>query len=279
MNSCALPARNRTGDRLCPALEDAMHELGEKDRHAVLLRFFQKKSLKEVGLALGLGENGARMRVERAVEKLRAASGAASCHWTLRAEKTAFADRCGALDVRAAGSNLSGAGLVLPGRAPGSNLPRLPMSGGACGPHLTRAVVARRALPWNDACSRRSAHRVGLFHAPPHLRALRASVVSGRCLHPSTVPATHGLASSPATDLSTFPPNLARNLPILLRTSEAGVNHSGVCATGRLGRCGAPRGTSGGTSRSRPVCSNRPCEGRARGGGLFQRNHTLRCGP
>src|SRR5204862_4713392 len=53
-------------------LEDAMHELGEKDRLAVLLRFFQNKSLKEVGLVLGLSENAARMRVERALDKLRA---------------------------------------------------------------------------------------------------------------------------------------------------------------------------------------------------------------
>jgi len=60
-------------DHLRPVLEDAMHELGEKDRHAVLLRFFQNKSLKEVGMALGLGENAARMRVDRALEKLRAA--------------------------------------------------------------------------------------------------------------------------------------------------------------------------------------------------------------
>ena len=57
---------------LRPVLEDAMHELGEKDRHVVLLRFFQNKSLKEVGMVLGLGENAARMRVERALEKLRA---------------------------------------------------------------------------------------------------------------------------------------------------------------------------------------------------------------
>ena len=57
---------------LGPVLEEAMHELGEKDRLAVLLRFFQDKSLKEVGLALGLSENAARMRVERALDKLRA---------------------------------------------------------------------------------------------------------------------------------------------------------------------------------------------------------------
>ena len=59
-------------EQLRPVLEDAMDELGEKDRHAVLLRFFQNKSLRDVGLALDMGENAARMRVERALEKLRA---------------------------------------------------------------------------------------------------------------------------------------------------------------------------------------------------------------
>ena len=57
--------------RLRPVLEDAMHELGEKDRFALLLRFFQNKTLKEVGSALDLNENAARMRVERALDKLR----------------------------------------------------------------------------------------------------------------------------------------------------------------------------------------------------------------
>ena len=60
-------------EHLRPVLEDVMHELGETDRHAVLLRFFQNKSLRDVGLALDMGENAARMRVDRALEKLRAA--------------------------------------------------------------------------------------------------------------------------------------------------------------------------------------------------------------
>ena len=57
--------------RLRPVLEDAMHELDEKDRHALLLRFFQNRSLKEVGAVLNLTDNAARMRVERALDKLR----------------------------------------------------------------------------------------------------------------------------------------------------------------------------------------------------------------
>src|SRR2546427_94596 len=44
-----------------PVLDDAMHELSEVDRTAVVLRFFEDRSLKEVGLALGLNENAARM--------------------------------------------------------------------------------------------------------------------------------------------------------------------------------------------------------------------------
>ena len=52
-------------------IEDAMGELDDKDRHAVLLRYFQNKSLIEVGVALNLTDNAARMRVERALDKLR----------------------------------------------------------------------------------------------------------------------------------------------------------------------------------------------------------------
>lgn len=54
-----------------PVLDEAMQELGEKDREAVILRFFQSKPLSEVGTALRLNENAARMRVDRALEKLR----------------------------------------------------------------------------------------------------------------------------------------------------------------------------------------------------------------
>ncbi len=58
-------------DKLRPVLDEAMHELKEADREAVLLRFFEKRPLIEVGARLGLSENAARMRVERALEKLR----------------------------------------------------------------------------------------------------------------------------------------------------------------------------------------------------------------
>lgn len=54
-----------------PVIDEAMSELNERDRHAVLLRFFEGRSFAEVGADLQLNENAARMRVERALDKLR----------------------------------------------------------------------------------------------------------------------------------------------------------------------------------------------------------------
>ncbi|HTI70270.1 MAG TPA: sigma-70 family RNA polymerase sigma factor [Candidatus Limnocylindria bacterium] len=58
--------------QLRSVLDDAMHELNEKDRQVLLVRYFEQQPLAHVGSGLGLGENAARMRVARALEKLRA---------------------------------------------------------------------------------------------------------------------------------------------------------------------------------------------------------------
>jgi RNA polymerase sigma factor (sigma-70 family) len=55
-----------------PVLDDVMHELNDLDRSAVVLRFFEGRSLRDIGLAIGLNEDAARKRVDRALEKLRA---------------------------------------------------------------------------------------------------------------------------------------------------------------------------------------------------------------
>ena len=63
--------------QIAPVLEAAMDGLGERDRHAVLLRYFEQRTLAEVGAALGMSEDGARLRVNRALDKLRAKLGKA----------------------------------------------------------------------------------------------------------------------------------------------------------------------------------------------------------
>jgi len=62
---------NDLWDQLEPVLHAALDALGRQEREAVLLRFFDERSLKETGAALGLSEDAARMRVTRAVEKMR----------------------------------------------------------------------------------------------------------------------------------------------------------------------------------------------------------------
>ena len=57
--------------QIAPLLDDALARLGQKDHDALVLRFFENKSLGEVGVAIGASEDTARMRVNRALEKLR----------------------------------------------------------------------------------------------------------------------------------------------------------------------------------------------------------------
>lgn len=56
---------------ITPLLDEALVQLGEKDRQAVVLHFFEKKTFAEVGDFLGLSEDTARKRTNRALEKLR----------------------------------------------------------------------------------------------------------------------------------------------------------------------------------------------------------------
>ncbi len=58
-------------ERLRPVIDDALCALSERDREAVLLRFFESRPFAEVGAKFLLSEDAARMRMERALEKLR----------------------------------------------------------------------------------------------------------------------------------------------------------------------------------------------------------------
>ena len=58
--------------QLAPLLDDALAELGETDRTALVLRFFENKTAREIAGALRMEEAAAQKRVARALEKLRA---------------------------------------------------------------------------------------------------------------------------------------------------------------------------------------------------------------
>lgn len=58
-------------ERLRPELDSVMDELNETDRNAVLLRFFENRTYADIGTSFRISEDAARMRVDRALEKLR----------------------------------------------------------------------------------------------------------------------------------------------------------------------------------------------------------------
>jgi RNA polymerase sigma factor (sigma-70 family) len=65
---------DNTGERyqeVAPALNDVIDSLREKERNAIVLRYLQGKSYREVAVALGGSEEAAQMRVSRGLEKMR----------------------------------------------------------------------------------------------------------------------------------------------------------------------------------------------------------------
>ena len=58
-------------EHIAPHLDEALSELSEPDRDAVLLRYFKNHDLRTVGATLGISDDAAQKRVSRAVERLR----------------------------------------------------------------------------------------------------------------------------------------------------------------------------------------------------------------
>jgi RNA polymerase sigma factor (sigma-70 family) len=71
MEVTAMSSNTSDWTHIEPMLDEAMESLGERDRSAILLRFFEDKSLREIGAALGTSEDAAQKRVSRALEQLR----------------------------------------------------------------------------------------------------------------------------------------------------------------------------------------------------------------
>lgn len=82
-------------DRLRPDLDRLMFELNERDRDALVLRFFDDLPFADIGLRLRLTENAARMRVERALDKMRCALARRGVNSTTAALAVALTNQAG----------------------------------------------------------------------------------------------------------------------------------------------------------------------------------------
>jgi hypothetical protein len=68
----SLEAAAEEWKEIAPLLDAELNRLKRVDRDALVLRYFQDRSFAEIGVELGLTEDAARMRVGRALERLRA---------------------------------------------------------------------------------------------------------------------------------------------------------------------------------------------------------------
>ena len=117
MNELFFPTHSDAGpaeewERLRPVIDDALHALGDRDREAVLLRFFEGRAFAEVGAKLLLSEDAARMRVDRALEKLRAALVRRGITSTTAALGVALANQAAATVPVGVAASVTGAALV-----------------------------------------------------------------------------------------------------------------------------------------------------------------------
>jgi len=71
MQSTLNESGSETWLKIAPLLDEAVSGLREKDRRAILLRFYEGRNLREVGTVLNTSEVAAEKRVSRALEKLR----------------------------------------------------------------------------------------------------------------------------------------------------------------------------------------------------------------
>src|SRR5262249_5465953 len=71
MNELLATKTDTPWERIAPHLDAALGELNDLDRDAVLLRYFERKSAREMAQMLGVSDEAAQKRVSRAVERLR----------------------------------------------------------------------------------------------------------------------------------------------------------------------------------------------------------------
>src|SRR4051812_43668538 len=71
MNELVTSEPHDLWEKVAPYLDNALGQLNEIDRDALLLRFFQRKSAREIAETLGTSEDAAQKRVSRAIDRIR----------------------------------------------------------------------------------------------------------------------------------------------------------------------------------------------------------------
>jgi len=106
------PGAEPDWDRLRPVLDQAVNELGERDRDAVMLRFIEGRAFADIGAVLRLSEDAARMRVDRALDKLRELLAKRGITSTSAALAVVLAEQAGVAAPTGLAASVTGAALA-----------------------------------------------------------------------------------------------------------------------------------------------------------------------
>ncbi|MEO6992642.1 MAG: sigma-70 family RNA polymerase sigma factor [Lacunisphaera sp.] len=96
-------------EQIRPMIDDALQDLDEVDRQSVLLRFFGQKPFATIAVQLGISENAAQKRVDRALDRLNIAFKRRGISSTAAALGLALAESCVAAPTYLAGAVTSAA--------------------------------------------------------------------------------------------------------------------------------------------------------------------------
>jgi RNA polymerase sigma factor (sigma-70 family) len=129
-------------DQLEPLLDEMMDLLPERDREAILLHFFEGRPFHEVGATLSLSADATRMRVNRALERLRTAL----AHRGITSSATALA---GLLTIQSTLAAPSPLALTVAGQA--ISHAGIPGAGTSLAGRLIDAARFSRFAPWAGA--------------------------------------------------------------------------------------------------------------------------------
>jgi len=181
-------------EQLRPVLDQAMHQLSAADREALLLRFFENLPFAAVGARNQLSENSARMRVERALEKLRgllAKQGITSTAAALGAALTTSAVTAAPIGLAAAASTAALASLAAGGASAGIASFLLTMSTTkttvgivgalllvAAGTATYEAITTRRLQAQLDLIRKADSNRIN--HLEAQVATLTGQAAAGR---------------------------------------------------------------------------------------------------
>ena len=163
-------------EKLRPLLDEALAELEDADRDAVALRFLENRAFGEIGAALQLSEDGARKRVERALDKLHGALTRRGVNSTAAALALAVAQQAGI--AAPAGLAASVTGVALASTSAGTVVAAVIFMGmtklqlGIVG---AVAIAGATALAWQNQTNANLRREIASVRVPEQtLAALRA---------------------------------------------------------------------------------------------------------